>query len=171
MQWLSELAKEPWYIFFAGFVAGAPLALWADYLLRKYVDKSSAAFKDTPTVIGYTETRLRLRLDPAGSGYHLLESQSNIANWQQIFLALTELHDLGESKIGYRADCISIIFAVPTVYARPIIDTFGSNLKSYNFHPQDTNGYVVVAEGLANVGLIEIWFPPPDHYESRTNPR
>lgn len=159
MQWLSDLAANPWYIFAAGAFVGVPIGLWADLLLRR-----REAVKSPPP---YINTRLRIRRDPSGDG-HLLEAQSNIRNWQQVYTAIyTQPNEKAPNVVLARTDVLTIVFDKQTVYSRPIIDTFGTQPGNYNLFPLDTSGYVIAISGLEKIGMFDIWFPPPDHYDAR----
>ena len=162
MQWLSDLIQNPSYIFLAGLVAGAPAALWLDYLFREYDRQKRATVLP---VLTYVDTRLKLRRDPSGSKSLLQEGQKNIHGWQQTIVGLDfkgENHEKVDG--GFLADTLSIAFERAIPYERPTIDTFGHHLEGVSFYPLGSHGAVFQFYGGVPAGAIEIWFPPPGHY-------
>lgn len=155
VQWFSDLTNNPWYFGFAGLVVGFALGMWVDAWLR---DRERAKSKNEPK---YTETRLKLRLDPAGSGNYIQEAEKNVEGWQQTVMAITvdQMH---------RCDTISMVFKSPTPYERPVVDTFGHSLEGIGLYSLGPKGYVLVLYGSNQPGMIELWFPPLGHYAAKS---
>ena len=118
---------------------------------------------------GRPDTRLRLRLDPAGTRNYLQESETNIANWQQTIVAMSS-HDTANNTMPIiHADTFSLVFTQPIDYERPIIESFGHKLGGFNFYSLGTRGAVFQFYDAVQAPMIELWFPPPGYYAQQSS--
>jgi hypothetical protein len=116
----------------------------------------------------YADTRLRLQLDPAGTGhYHQVEAH-NIYTWQQTFIRLSGYGPEGQN-LGpvFNGDTVSIIFETAIEYDRPILNSFGHSLNSFNFFDLGDRGALFQFVGEVRSPILEIWFPPRGYYSSK----
>lgn len=162
MNWLAAIAADPTYRLVASFIVGLTLGMWLDTLLRRREQGSGRVLANPP--VSYTDTRLRLRLDPAGTGTLLQEQAINIHSWQQTCVRADFSGEDGTKQV-FHSDTLSLTFEVPIPYSRPIINTFGHKLDIYNFYPLGTHGAVFQFAGNIQAGMLEIWFPPPGYYD------
>jgi hypothetical protein len=113
------------------------------------------------------DTRLRLRLDPAGTKNYLQESESNIGNWQQTIVAIGAEDKDNNKTTVLHTDTFAMTFTEPVDYERPIIDSFGHKLGGYNYYSLGTRGAMFQFYDAVQAPVIEIWFPPPGYYANR----
>lgn len=120
--------------------------------------------------VSYTETRLKLRLDPAGTKNLLEISQNNVSAWRQSIVKFSGVKENGEANPGlvFHTDTISMTFDRPINYDRPIVEAFGHQLGGFNFYPLGTQGAVFQFYGGVQAGMLEIWFPPIGHYAAQS---
>jgi hypothetical protein len=107
-------------------------------------------------------TRLRLRLDPAGTHGYLQESIANIDGWRQTIVRIDAAPEL------FQADTISITFQQDITYEQPIVESFGHKLGGYNFWPLGKKGAVFQFFDRIQAPVVEIWFPPLGYYQQKS---
>lgn len=139
-------------VYFAGFACG----MWAQYLNVRFETKRS---KNS----GRPNTRLRFKIDPAGTKLFLEEYRDNIDAWQQTIVAMGADH----SNILH-VDNLSITFESPVSYSRPIVEGKDGSVGAYNFYPLSNKGAVFQFFGPIQASEVDVWFPPPDFYERKT---
>ncbi|MEM9332801.1 MAG: hypothetical protein AAGA53_15870 [Pseudomonadota bacterium] len=151
--------------FTASFWGGVLTALILVLVVERTVARLVA---DTqyPSTTQRPETRLRIRLDPNGTAIE--EINQNII-WQQTIVGVDTISNNIKANSGqlFRGDTISIAFAEPIDYERPIVETFGHTAKLSGSYPLSRNGYVFVfLDGLPPV--LDIYFPKPRYYEQKS---
>lgn len=114
------------------------------------------------------DTRLRLRLDPAGTRNYLQDAESNISNWQQTIVAMDAHDDKKQTTPIIHADTFSMTFVQPVDYERPVIESFGHKLGGFNFYSLGTRGAVFQFYDAVQAPMIEIWFPPIGYYAEQS---
>lgn len=125
----------------------------------------STPANETTNQKGWTETRLRVRRDPSGSGSFLQVVCVNVDGWQQTFSKISHRDAEGKQLSEIQHDNIVITFEQQFRHSRPIIDVFGHRLPAYQYFPVGTRGALFMFTDAIDAPIMDIWFPPPDHYE------
>jgi hypothetical protein len=141
------------------------------FLIESVEERSKTPSERKRQIDQRLETRLRIKLDPSGTKNYLEESQSNIFSWRQTVVLIEGKKKDGSSNSILHNDTFSIIFERDIDYERPIIESFGHQVGSYNFWPMGKKGCVFQFFDGPKAPLMEIWFPPLGYYGSRSRNR
>lgn len=112
------------------------------------------------------DTRLRIRLDPAGGRNYVQDGQSNITYWQQTIFEMSA-QDANKTPIIH-VDTISLTFDQDIDFERPTIESFGHKIGGYNYYPLGRKGAVFQFYDAISAPMIEIWFPPLGYYAEQS---
>ena len=172
--WVDWLFSTPWWVPSLLMALLTLAVIWFAWprVTSRVVSREEAVSlgylpKGESAASSYVETRLRLKRDPSGSGMFLQDGEKNILRWQQIFYSIEGVYGDGSKKITSRFDVIGLTLLVDSDYSRPIIESFGHKLPPFNLYPLGNKGALIQFNDDCTAPVIEIWFPPPNHYDNK----
>jgi hypothetical protein len=141
MTWLSTLAENRWYIFFAGAVIGSAITLWLDVKLK-------TNDRDADRTPEFVRTVLRLQFTGEKEG-PISQYEENIQDWYAYWSQSVEMKDAnGTQIISVPSSWVLFVnFKQPTRYHQIVLLFSGGQPSAYEIRRTLVTSAIITING------------------------